>query len=147
MGIENWRQESGPDIGKWIAAIAELEAISSMASFSFEHPDAVFPDLAEDGLHFEATGTAPSSDESTPRCTERCAPGRRRAAADYQRIEHVGQEHAAAGRGRERRAGVGGRARDAPRGSASRRSPSGASMRTGDSLHDHRRASTPRSAG
>ncbi len=56
MGIEAWRQESGPDIGKWIAAIAELEAISSMASFSFEHPDAVFPQLAEGGPHFEATG-------------------------------------------------------------------------------------------
>ncbi|MBS0663157.1 MAG: DNA mismatch repair protein MutS [Verrucomicrobia bacterium] len=54
MAIEAWRRESGRDIGRWIAAIAELEAISSLASFSFEHPGACFPEIVADGHLFEA---------------------------------------------------------------------------------------------
>ena len=56
MGIEAWRRETGPSLGRWIQSIAELEAISSLASFSFEHPSATYPELAEDGPLFEAEG-------------------------------------------------------------------------------------------
>ncbi len=56
MAIEAWRRGTGPQIGRWIAAIAELEAISSLASFAFEHPGATFPELLEGGPRFEATG-------------------------------------------------------------------------------------------
>ena len=56
MGIEAWRRVSGPDIGRWIAAIAELEAISSLASFAYEHPAAAFPEIVADGNCFEARG-------------------------------------------------------------------------------------------
>lgn len=56
MGIEAWRRDSGRNIGRWIAAIAELEALSSLASFHFERPFATFPELAAGGPHFEARG-------------------------------------------------------------------------------------------
>jgi len=47
MAIETWRQECGPHIGEWIAAVGEFEALCSLATFAYERPDAVFPDLAE----------------------------------------------------------------------------------------------------
>lgn len=54
MAIEAWRRQTGPHVGRWIAAIAELEAISSLASFAFERPAATFPELVENGPLFEA---------------------------------------------------------------------------------------------
>jgi hypothetical protein len=56
MGIEAWRRKTGPHVGRWITAIAELEALSSLASFSFEHPASAFPELVEDGPCFHALG-------------------------------------------------------------------------------------------
>src|ERR1019366_5798761 len=46
MVIEAWRQECGPHIGEWIAAVGEFEALCSLAAFAYERPDAVFPELA-----------------------------------------------------------------------------------------------------
>ncbi|PRQ07688.1 MutS-related protein [Enhygromyxa salina] len=43
--IERWRQRHGPQIAAWIAALAELEALSSLANHAFENPDDVFPEL------------------------------------------------------------------------------------------------------
>ena len=54
MGIEAWRRQTGPHVGRWIAAIAELEALSSLAAFSFERPAATFPELVGEGPLFEA---------------------------------------------------------------------------------------------
>lgn len=54
MGIEAWRRDSGQQIGRWIGAIGELEALSSLASFHFERPAATFPELLPGGPHFEA---------------------------------------------------------------------------------------------
>lgn len=49
MAIEAWRQECGPHIGEWIAAVGEFEALCSLATFAYERPDAVFPEFALDG--------------------------------------------------------------------------------------------------
>jgi hypothetical protein len=55
MGIENWRRHSGQHVSQWLRAIAELEALSSLASLAFERPDWTFPALAETAMpHFEA---------------------------------------------------------------------------------------------
>jgi hypothetical protein len=45
MAIEDWREDCGPHIGEWIAAVGEFEALCSLASFAYERPDAVFPEL------------------------------------------------------------------------------------------------------
>jgi hypothetical protein len=47
MAIEAWRARCGPYAGEWIAAVGEFEALCSLASFAYERPSAVFPDLAE----------------------------------------------------------------------------------------------------
>ena len=49
MATEKWRQECGPHIGDWVAAIGEFEALCSLACFAYEHPEAVFPELPEAG--------------------------------------------------------------------------------------------------
>jgi hypothetical protein len=54
MAIEAWRRVCGPHIGQWIAAIGEFEALCSLASFAYERPAAVFPDLIGEGPLFEA---------------------------------------------------------------------------------------------
>ncbi len=48
MGIEAWRRETGPHIGRWLAAIGDLEALSSLAAFAYERPGYVFPQLLDD---------------------------------------------------------------------------------------------------
>jgi hypothetical protein len=48
MAIEKWRQDCGPHIGEWVAAVGEFEALCSLASFAYERPDAVFPELVSE---------------------------------------------------------------------------------------------------
>ncbi len=53
--IETWRQETGAYIGRWLAAVAEFEALSSLASLAFERPQWIFPVLTGDPeARFEA---------------------------------------------------------------------------------------------
>lgn len=47
FAIESWRQKSGPAIGRWLAAVGELEALNSFARYSFEHPQDPFPEFVE----------------------------------------------------------------------------------------------------
>jgi hypothetical protein len=58
MAIERWRQVSGPHIGEWIAAVGELEALSSLAGYAAEHPLDVYPRLAQESPLFDGTGIA-----------------------------------------------------------------------------------------
>jgi hypothetical protein len=50
--IERWRVHYGPHVAGWVAAIGEFEAMSSLACFAFERPDAVFPELADSSERF-----------------------------------------------------------------------------------------------
>jgi hypothetical protein len=56
ISIEKWRQQSGPAVGRWLDAVGELEALSSFASYSYEHPHDPFPELIDSKAHFEAVG-------------------------------------------------------------------------------------------
>jgi hypothetical protein len=57
FAIEAWRAACGPLLGRWVDAVADLEALSSLATQAFEHPDDPFPEiLAETEPHFEAEG-------------------------------------------------------------------------------------------
>ena len=53
--IESWRRASGPQVAGWIDAIADLEALSSLAAFAFEHPDFAVSRVVTDGALFRAT--------------------------------------------------------------------------------------------
>jgi hypothetical protein len=45
MGVEAWRAQAGAHVGPWLRAVGEFEALSSLASLSFEHPAWNFPIL------------------------------------------------------------------------------------------------------
>ncbi len=47
MAIEGWRQVSGRHIRDWIAVTGEFEALCALASYSYEHPADVFPELTD----------------------------------------------------------------------------------------------------
>lgn len=56
FAIERWRHEAGRDISRWLAAVGELEALSSLAGFSYENPEDPFPTVLDEGPVFEAAG-------------------------------------------------------------------------------------------
>ncbi|MGC3998657.1 MAG: DNA mismatch repair protein MutS [Anaeromyxobacter sp.] len=45
--VERWRRSSGPAIGEWLAASAELEALASVAGYAHEHPGHVVPEVLD----------------------------------------------------------------------------------------------------
>jgi hypothetical protein len=49
LAAENWRAHHGPALARWIAAAAEIEALGSLASYAYEHPDDPFPEIVGDG--------------------------------------------------------------------------------------------------
>lgn len=48
LGLEAWRQRCGPRLEAWIQAAGEIEALSALASFSFENPEDPFPSIRDD---------------------------------------------------------------------------------------------------
>jgi hypothetical protein len=55
---EKWRHESGPAVRRWLTALGAIEALSSLASHAFEHPDDPFPEFTAEGPWLEAEGVA-----------------------------------------------------------------------------------------
>ncbi|HUP49483.1 MAG TPA: DNA mismatch repair protein MutS [Thermoanaerobaculia bacterium] len=54
--IERWRRRNGTAMQAWIDAVAELEALSSLASFAAENPSFAMPVLAAGPARFDAVG-------------------------------------------------------------------------------------------
>lgn len=50
-----WRRRHGASLDRWLHALAELEALQSLATYSFEHPADPFPELLDGEARFEAT--------------------------------------------------------------------------------------------
>jgi ABC-type multidrug transport system fused ATPase/permease subunit len=53
FALDGWRQRAGRVAFGWFEALAELEALASLAGFAFERPDHVFPEFVQDAT-FEA---------------------------------------------------------------------------------------------
>ena len=54
--IERWRARHGAHIAAWLAAVGEIEAFSSLATYSYERPADPFPEIVPGPGMFEATG-------------------------------------------------------------------------------------------
>jgi hypothetical protein len=54
FAVEAWRSHSGPVVRRWLRATGEMEALCSLASHAFEHPDDPFPQFSEEGALLEA---------------------------------------------------------------------------------------------
>ncbi len=50
-----WRRKYGASLPQWLQSLSQLEALQSLATYSFEHPGDPFPELAEGAPCFEAT--------------------------------------------------------------------------------------------
>ena len=54
--VEDWRRDSGRSVRRWLVALGEMEALCSLASHAFEHPDDPFPEFATQSPWFAAEG-------------------------------------------------------------------------------------------
>ena len=45
LAVEGWRRAFGPAIGGWLATVGEIEALSSLATYAYEHPELPFPTI------------------------------------------------------------------------------------------------------
>jgi MutS domain V/MutS domain III len=54
MWIERWRARSGSHVGDWVAAVGEIEALASLASFASEHPSYAMPSIETRGPLYDA---------------------------------------------------------------------------------------------
>ncbi len=56
FALEDWRKQSGTAMRRWVQAVGEIEALSSLANYQYENPTDVFPEFTTDGPAFIATG-------------------------------------------------------------------------------------------
>jgi DNA mismatch repair ATPase MutS len=56
--VEEWRRHSGPAVRRWLQAMGQMEALSSIAGYAFEHPDDPFPEFSNSGPRLEGEGLA-----------------------------------------------------------------------------------------
>jgi MutS domain V len=56
LAIEAWRVRVGPRVPVWLAAVGEMEALSALAGYAFEHPEDPFPQIVDEGPLFDASG-------------------------------------------------------------------------------------------
>jgi len=54
LAAQRWRRTYGSVLARWLRALAELEALQSLATYSFEHPHDPFPQISEAEPCFEA---------------------------------------------------------------------------------------------
>lgn len=52
--LERWKRMAGRRLRIWVDALGELEALSSLATFSFDHPHYAWPELSVGRPHFIA---------------------------------------------------------------------------------------------
>jgi len=54
LAAERWRRHHGHAVRVWLQTIGEIEALISLAGYSYEHPDDPFPEIVEGEAIFEA---------------------------------------------------------------------------------------------
>jgi hypothetical protein len=45
LAVDRWRERHGASVRAWLDTVAQFEALSSLASYRYEHPDDPFPEL------------------------------------------------------------------------------------------------------
>jgi hypothetical protein len=56
LALEDWRARSGPAIGGWLAALGEVEALTSLAAYAYENPADPFPEVVEGPVSYDGEG-------------------------------------------------------------------------------------------
>jgi MutS domain V len=55
LAAERWRRAHGHAVRSWVNAIGEIEALLSLATYSYEHPADPFPEFVEGAALFDGT--------------------------------------------------------------------------------------------
>ncbi len=55
LAAERWRAAHGNSVRGWLDALGQIEALLSLAAYSYEHPDDPFPEFIEGSAVLEAT--------------------------------------------------------------------------------------------
>ena len=110
FALDRWRARAGRRVRDWIAALGELDALSSFATVGFDNPAWCTPEFESAPLldRFRARPSAPAR-RSPGHQRSRGWPARNRP-RDH-RVEHVREEHAIARDRPQRRAGPSRRSR------------------------------------
>jgi hypothetical protein len=56
FAAERWRQAHGNALRRWIDVVGQIEALLSLATYSYEHPADTFPEFAEGAAWLDAEG-------------------------------------------------------------------------------------------
>ena len=108
---ESWRQRYGARMRASVEIVGEIEALISLATYSYEHPADPFPEFAkapDSPALFDWRRIGASADSGGQVRAEFRAIGPRDTGVAGERLEHVGEEHAAARRGNQYGDGHGG---------------------------------------
>lgn len=54
--LERWKARHQGDIARWLDALAQFDALSSLGGFAFNHPDYVYPTIADTYFRMEGRG-------------------------------------------------------------------------------------------
>ena len=69
--IDKWKSKYGHEIENWFESIGEIEALSSLANLSFNHPDWNFPSVVDEHFKLEMKEAGhPMIDESKRVCND-----------------------------------------------------------------------------
>jgi DNA mismatch repair ATPase MutS len=55
LAAERWRREHGQVVRSWVEVIGDFEALLSLASYAYEHPDDPFPEFVDGPASFAGT--------------------------------------------------------------------------------------------
>jgi hypothetical protein len=58
IAVARWHARHGRSVDGWLRSVGEMESLSALATYAFEHPADPFPDLVDDGAEFDARGLA-----------------------------------------------------------------------------------------
>ena len=56
LRADRWKRQLRGDVAQWFESISEIEALSSIASFAFAHPDFTFPTITDQRFRLHARG-------------------------------------------------------------------------------------------
>ena len=56
MRIEQWKDTHANDLPRWIETIGEIDAYCSLATFTYNHPEYIYPKVCSQSFHLQAKG-------------------------------------------------------------------------------------------
>lgn len=54
MRIEKWKETHAADLPRWIETIGEIDAYCSLATFAYNHPEYIYPEICPQPFHLQA---------------------------------------------------------------------------------------------